>query len=64
LGRVDGYQVIEARAEFRIGAALVVFVSGFIDVDDPTDAAGVLTIGADATKGMVGPRLEPFYSIN
>jgi hypothetical protein len=55
---------MQARAEFRIGATLIGFISGFIDVDDPTDAAGVLAIGADATKGVVGPRLEPFYSIN
>jgi hypothetical protein len=55
---------MQARAEFRIDATPVVFVSRFIDVDDPTDAAGILTIGADATKGMIGPRLKPFYSIN
>src|ERR1700678_1179189 len=42
-------------------AALVGFVSGFIDVDDPTDATSVLAIRADTAKGMIGPRLEPFY---
>src|SRR3984957_21167633 len=61
---VDGYQFVQARADLRIVAALVRFVGRFVDVDDPTDATGVLAIGADATKGMIGPRLEPFYSTN
>ena len=39
---------------------LVDVVGGFVDVDDPTDATGILAIGANTTKGMIGPRLEPF----
>jgi hypothetical protein len=39
---------------------LIGFVGVFIDVDDPTDATGILAFGADATKAMIGPRLEPF----
>jgi hypothetical protein len=62
-GGVDGHQLVQAGTQLRIVAALVSLVRVFIDVDDPTNAAGVLAIGADAAKGVVGPRLEPSYRL-
>ena len=59
-GGAEGHQLVEPRAQLRIIAALVGLKGKFVDVDDPTYAAGILAIGADATKGVIGPWLEPF----
>ena len=57
---VNSHQFVQTWAQVGIVAALVRLESTLIDVDDPTNAAGVLAFCADAAKGVVGPGLEPF----